>query len=134
MQTKDDVLRIIDAYDVLVFRAIDIAGKPPVNASVNDDSLPRLSIEDDNMVLTWKEYESDYYGSGYCTDEDARFPLRYLSMTDEQLDALRKQIRQEEREREAKVRTAEAAVARDRAEAHDRAEWARLRQKFGTKV
>jgi hypothetical protein len=101
-------------------------------ASVDHDDLPRLSIDGDNAVLTWREYESDYYGGGYQNNEIAPFPAFLLSLGEAEFKAVMSKTKREIAEREAKVRAAQDAVSRDRQEAHERAVLAALQRKYGS--
>lgn len=126
-----DVVKIIASYDALVDRAI-AACAPGCGhySSVSHDDHPRLSVDGDTATLTWREYESDYYGGGYCTDESAQFPAALLSLGDDEFRATQAAVRAEISERERRVRAAQKAVARDRAEAHERAVYAALKAKY----
>ena len=128
---KTEAINIIKAYNELLARAIDITNDVPYYASVDSDSNASISIEDDKVVLRWKNYESDYYGGGSLVDESTNFPLDVLFLTDAELETMRTKIKKDVAEKEAKVRAAQKAVEKDRAEARDKAEWARLKNKFG---
>lgn len=130
--TKQKAIQIIEAYDALIEAALYVVSTGPFYASVDDGDRPRIAIDGDDVVLSWREYESDYYGGGYTTDADTRFPADVLFMGREDLDAWRAKIKREEQEKAERLRAAQQAVAKDRAEAHDRAEWARLRNKYGS--
>ncbi len=129
MFTKTEAVAIIDAYNRLREWVLEIASDVPYSVSFDDDK-PNIEIKGDEVVITWKRYESDYYGSGGREEERATIPVGTLSLNPEQLRALRAKVKQEEAERQKKVRAAEAAVARDRAEQRDRAEYARLTAKY----
>jgi len=132
--TKDEAALIIEAYDSLIDRAIDVTGITGFYASVDSDDMPRLSFLGDAAVLTWREYESDYYGAGRITSESTQFPLALLLLSEKEFEVFKSKNEREAKERDAKVRAAQLAVQREREEAHDRAEWARLRRKFGDPV
>jgi hypothetical protein len=122
--------KIIEAYDALVDRALDVTGITGYYASVDSDDRPRLRIDGETATLTWRAHESDYYGGGYTTDESTQFPAALLFLSDAEFEAFKKRAEKEAHERYAKVREAQLAVQRERQEAHDRAEWERLRRKF----
>jgi hypothetical protein len=128
-----EAAELIEKYDALVERAIEVAGLPGNGSFVETDDRPRLSIDVDaqTATLTWRGYESDYYGSGSTTDERTTFSAFPLFMPDDVFEKWRDKTIQEAEERDARVRKAQLAVERDRREAHDRAEWARLRAKYG---
>lgn len=122
---------ILAKYGDIVQRALAVADTPGFMANVSNDDLPRVEIEEDIVHVCWRTYESDYYGSGYNTTEETQFPLELLLLDDVEFNKWRSTAKAEEEERAARLRAAEAAVRRDRMEVHDRAEWARLRQKYG---
>lgn len=128
--TRADAVKIIDAYRSLLEWALEIVRDVPYSASVDAENYPHISISGDEVILFWKEYDSDYYGGGSLEENEARFPVRALAYNPEELRAVREKMKAAERERLKKVRAAEAAVARDRAEQHDRAEFARLSAKY----
>lgn len=137
--TKQEVPEIFDgapglvkAYERLVERAVYIANGAPFYVQVAYADAPRLFFDGDDVVLSWRKYTVDYYDDGY--DEDARFPAAILFFDDEKLENFRAEARKETREQLARRRDAERAAAREQAEAHDRAEWERLKRKFGDGV
>ena len=127
------VADIIAAYDALIDRALE-ATQPGCGhyASVDHDDHPRLSLDGDDAVLTWREYESDYYGGGYCIDETAKFPAELLELDEKEFAAVQAKTKAEISKREHRVRIANERIAREQAEAHERAVWAALRAKYGS--
>lgn len=131
---------IIEAYEALVARALEIVSEFPFMAYVDDSHGVVLSLDGENAVLTWCEYESDYYGGGHLDDQSTSFPAVVLVLSDEGLKSLRAEAKREqerllkaEEERQRKVKEAQAIIAAQRKEAHDRAEYARLTAKYGAK-
>lgn len=132
---------IIDAYNALVARAIEIARDYPFNAYIDEDNGVHLEIDGDKAILFWCTYESDYYGGGSISNSTFDMRLDFLSLTDKELADYRKRTRAEEAERNKKVAAARAKVAEDRkrmaairAEERDKAEFERLKTKFGSTV
>ena len=128
--TKDEAIKIVDDYNRLLGRALEITDNTPFYSSVDGDDNASLSFDGDDVVLSWKEYQSDYYGGGYLDDETFKFPIDILLMDDKDFTALCKKVVAEEEERNARLRAAQAAVERDRREAHERAVYAQLKAKF----
>lgn len=134
MIAKDlsDARKIVEAYEELVDRALGIVSDVPFYASVDDDDHGvALTFDGDKAVLSWTSYDSDYYGGGSLNDDSSAFPAEVLFMPDKELSALRARVKEEEQERQRKVAAAEEAVRRQRAEARDRSEYARLCKKYG---
>lgn len=132
--SPDAAAKIVADYDALVERAIEITNDIPFYASVDYNDRPRLSFDGDDAVLNWREYESDYYGGGSTIDESTRFPAYILFMSDDELSKLRAKTKKDVAEQERRVKAAQEAVARDRAELNDRADFARLQKKYGVKA
>lgn len=128
-----EAAKIIEEYNRLVECALKVVSDVPFYAGTDNERYATIAINGEEVVLAWVEYDSDYYGGGSMRECDTRFPSQVLFMTDEELKALRKKVKAEEAERQRKVRAAEQAVERDRAEARDRAEYARLSAKFGAR-
>lgn len=124
---------IVDAYEVLLARALKVVSDVPFYHCVDDEEYAALSFDGDEAVLSWCSYESDYYGGGSVSNDEGRFPASALLLTDDELSALRKKIKQEEAEKQQRLRQAEETVRKERAEAADRAEFARLSRKYGGK-
>lgn len=133
--TVDEIAKIIEKYDELVQRAL-VAVDPGGGfyCSVDSADLPRLSIDGKNAALSWRKYESDYYGGGYNETEIAEFPAVLLAMSETDFKIFQTQIKSQIKQREENVRKAQEAVARDRFEANERATWARLRDKYGERA
>lgn len=121
--TKAEVVKIIEDYDALFDRVTDVISDVPFYSGIDDDNITRLEIKGDDVIVTAKSYESD-------AEETTRFPVDALLMSGAELKALRRKAKKEEADRRARCLAAQEVVARDRREAHDRAEWARLRAKF----
>jgi len=130
MIIKDDAINLLALYDRLREWVLEIISDVPYRAYVDNGDYIHIAIEGDEVVVKWKEYESDYYGSGDENEREARFPVEALSYSKVRLDMFREKIKAEDREREQKVRLANAAVERDRKEARDRAEYERLKRKY----
>ena len=130
----ETAISVVEAYQKLLYRALKIVSDVPYRASIDDRDRTFLDFDGDEAILLWVEYESDYYGGGHLETRSTRFPASVLFLSDDELAALRRKVKKEEAERDAKLRAAQAAVARDRQEAHDRAEFARLSAKFGAKA
>lgn len=128
--TLDEARKIVEAYEALVDHALKIVSDVPFYVSVGDDDYAHLHFDGDNAVLSWCSYESDYYGGGSLSHDEGTFPAEALLLSDADLKTLRARVKKEAVERNAKLKAAEAAVARDRAEARDKAEFARLKAKF----
>jgi hypothetical protein len=131
MSDLEDLRRIVANYESLIMRAIAIATSGPFSSSVEWDNNPYITLENDDVVLSWNQYESDYYGGGYLRDEEARFPIKFLLMPDEELTPALQSFSKEKREQAEKVRRAQDLIAAERAEAYERAEFARLSKKYG---
>lgn len=136
--SKKEVRDIVNAYWSLLARARDVVGYEPFGAPITWDSKGlRLWIDKDapdKIVLEWVVYESDYYAGGYCNEQTHEFPLSALLMSDADLKAADAKVRAEARARAQRLRRAQEAVAKDRREAHDRAEYARLKMKYETEA
>lgn len=128
--TKEEAHKIVARYEDLLSRAGRVTGAAPHYSSYYDDDLPYLTLEGDDVVVQWREYESDYYGGGSCTTESTRFPIDVLLMTEDELKAMQKKVDEEEKKRAAKVRRAQEVIARERQEAHERAVYAALKAKY----
>jgi hypothetical protein len=122
---------IVAAYETLLERALEVVSDVPFYSCVDDDKNAALTFDGEEAVLSWSSYESDYYGGGSISHDEARFPANALFLSDTELAALRKKVKKEEAEKNNRLRRAQEAVARDRAEAWDRAEFARLTAKYG---
>ena len=131
--TIDEAKQTVEAYEHLLSRALEIVSDEPFYHCVDDYKNAALSFDGDEAVLSWCSYESDYYGGGSISHDEGRFPAIALLMKDEQLSALRKKIKQEDAEKRRKLRRAEEAVRKEREEAKDRFEYARLSAKYGAK-
>ncbi len=130
-KTVEDAQKLIEAYWDLVERALDVVSDVPFKADNGLDSEHAyLDFDGDNALVVWAEYESDYYGGGSVNYREERFPASALLISDANLATLRANVKREEVEKAAKLHAAQEAVARDRQEAHDRAEWERLKLKF----
>lgn len=122
----------ITAYDDFIARAVAISALPGIGSKcVGADDMPRLRIKNDAVELVWMEYESDYYGGGDLTENSTELPLHALIASDSDFAAFRSEIEKEATEKARKVREARLAVERDRQEAADRANYARLIAKYG---
>ena len=129
---REEAEKIVAAYRALVERALEIVSRPPFYESlVEHDDLPLLSFDGDDAVLEWKRAEGDYYGGSYLTKEEQRFPAYTLFLSDEELSELCARFAKDEAERQAKVRRAQEIIHRQAVEAHDRAEFERLKKKYG---
>ena len=122
-------------------RAIESARDYPFNAYIDEDNGVHLENDVDKAILFWCTYESDYYGGGSISNSTFDMRLDFLSLTDKELADYRKRTRAEEAERNKKVAAASAKVAEDRkrmaairAEERDKAEFERLKTKFGSTV
>lgn len=129
-RTLEQVKHTIEAYTRLLAHALDIVSDVPFYESTQNEENAALSVEGDVVTLSWVEHESDYYGSGYTRTRSAVISTEAILSSTADLVALRKRVKAEEREKNERLREAQAAVERDRREAHDRAEWARLSQKY----
>lgn len=130
MDTKD-AIKIIDAYDALVERAVQVVSDRPFLAAIDEEHGVTIEIEGDEVVLRWCEYEFDYYGGGHVENNATRFPSFALFMTDDELAAYRKKVNAEDDERNAKVQQAQFAVQKERQEAHEQAVLAQLINRYG---
>lgn len=129
--TKEDVVKILAGYEDLLIRASQVTNKSPHYSSVDfEDDIPYLTLDGDEVVIQWREYESDYYGGGYCTTETTRFPLDVLLLTEAELKAMQAKVEAEKKARDEKVRRAQAIIAAERQEAHERAVLAQLKAKY----
>jgi hypothetical protein len=134
---REDVERIITDYGFLIDRALAVKAVPGVGpaACVDARDLPSLSLRGEDpggvAVLSWRRVETDYYGGGHCETEATTFPAHLLWLSGEDFNRFVEQARHDHADRDARVAAALATVERDRREAHDRAEWARLRAKYG---
>ena len=122
----------ITAYDDFIARAVAISALPGIGSKcVDADKMPRLRVTNNAVELVWMEYESDYYGGGDLTENSTELPLHALLASDSEFAAFRSEIEKEETGRANKLRAARLAVERDRQEAADRANYARLIAKYG---
>jgi hypothetical protein len=128
--TRDEAEKIIVAYIDLVSSAALVSSRSPYYSEGYDELVMPLYFEDDQAVISWRCTESDYYGGSYTTLRSFKFPIDILLMRKSQIEAIWHKVDAEEKEKERKVRAAQAAVDRDRREAHDRAEFARLSAKY----
>jgi len=128
--TRAEAVKIINAYNTLRTWALEIVSDVPYTASVEYTDNPSISISGDEVILFWKEYDSDYYGSGSLEENEARFPVAALVFNAKELRATREKVKAKEAERQKKVRAAERAVEKDRQDARDRTEFIRLTNKF----
>lgn len=126
----ESVVETINAYFDLLQRAIFIVQEVPFYAFIDNDDSVALTLEGQEAVLSWSSYDSDYYGGGHLTRNETRFPADALLMSNAALSALRKKVKAEEKERNDRLRAAEAAVAENRKELRDRSEFARLTAKY----
>jgi hypothetical protein len=132
VRNMNDALKIITEYRDLLDRALEVVGDVPFYACVENEENAHLDFDTETgeAILSWIYYESDYYGGGSLSSEATRFPIAALFLSDDKLAAMRRETRADIAERDAKVRAAQMAVARDREEARDRAEFARLSSKY----
>jgi hypothetical protein len=121
---------VVKAYEELLARALEIVGDVPFYHCVDDDKNAALTFDGDEAVLSWCSYESDYYGGGSISHDEGRFPVSALMLTDTELSALRKKVKEEEAEKQNRLRRAQEAVRKEREEERDRTEYARLSAKF----
>lgn len=134
--SKAGVSAIIDAYDALVRRAVEVTNLPlPENESrrCSLSDMPRLRLDPHRAILTWREYESDYYGGGCCVDATAEIKLHLLTMSDEEFAKHKLAVELHATENAKRLRKARDAVKRAQNEAQDRAEYARLKAKYEKK-
>ncbi len=129
--TKDEAFKVIEAYNRLLVRTLEVAGDGSVYhyPTVDMSDNPRLDIIGDKALLSWREL--DTYGGGCLMDEQIECPLDAVLLNDAEFEAYRIKQAHAKEAREAKIRAAQEAVKRDRAEAHDRSEWTRLQAKYG---
>ena len=83
-------MAVVDAYEELIARALEIVSDVPFYASVDDNDGARITFDGDDAVLSWSSYESDYYGGGSLIDDTTRFPAAVLFLSDAELSALRR--------------------------------------------
>jgi hypothetical protein len=128
--------KIIWEYQDLLERALNVVDDVPFYARVDNEESARLDIDGDKAILSWTYYEADYYDSGGydsggCSNEQTSFPVDMLFISDDELAAMREMAKVEEAEKEARLMAAQASVAIQQKEQHDRAEYERLCAKYG---
>lgn len=119
---------VIEAYDVLVKRAVRAAAWVKPGADMDDGALVRFRAEDDGVLLEWPE--TDSYDNGMNVAE-LRLPWAVLDMSAGEIDEWGEEMAAR---REAAERQHAEIIARLRAEeceAQERAEYERLKAKFG---
>lgn len=122
---------IVKSYEDLLDRALKIVSDEPFYHCVDDDKNATLTFDGKEAVLSWCSYESDYYGGGSISHDEGRFPANTLLLTDIELRAFQKKIKNENDEMEKRLMRAQEVVREEREEARDRAEYARLSAKYG---
>jgi len=126
---------VIEEYDALVKRALEIIRYEPYRAYVENDESAHLNLDGDQAILSWWFNESDYYGGYSLGHETHAFPAKLLfephcsEFKDEML-----KVAIVEKEKSDRLRKAQAAVERQRKEEADRAEYIRLSAKYGKPV
>ena len=91
--TRAEAVKIINAYNTLRTWALEIVSDVPYTASVEYTDNPSISISGDEVILFWKEYDSDYYGSGSLEENEARFPVAALVFNAKELRATREKVK-----------------------------------------
>lgn len=125
-----EISKVINDYDGLVERAVTIANGHPFFKYIDAGDVNDLMIDDDRLVITWKEYESDYYGGGNLSEDTYAIPLSLVSLSDAEITEMQTKAGREADERAAKVRAAEQAVARERQEIQERHMLTLLKAKY----
>ncbi len=115
--------KIIAEYQDLLERALNIVDDVPFYVCVGKEESARLYIDGDEAILSWVDYE--------CSNEQTSFPVDILLLSDDALTAWRVKLKVENAEKEARRMAAQASVAIQQKEQHDRAEYARLCAKYG---
>lgn len=122
------VSEVIAAYGALVERAVAVLDAQRRNCPDADDPV-RLVVVGEKVVVEWEECR---YEDGMETEKET-VPLAVLGLGEDAFRAwVEGERRRREEERAAAVR-ARARLDEAAAEARDRAEWERLRVKFGEK-
>ena len=81
--TKLRTESIVEAYDALIDRAIQIANGAPYNMFCSEEDYARLQFEGVNAVLTWPEAQSGYYNSVSIEKQRVKFPAALLALSPE---------------------------------------------------
>jgi hypothetical protein len=131
--TLEDAKAIVAAYEDLLDHALDTLIPFGQRGSVNDDTAQLKFAGDSEPTVFWHEYESDYYGGGSLACRDAPVDRRLLLMGDEDLEKEIEAVKAEEKERNARLLAAQAAVHNERTKAFELAMYAQLHAKYGPK-
>jgi hypothetical protein len=125
---REQMEATIEAYEILVRRAVDIvnAPGPPWGYVSGDDNFARLSFDGDNVVITTPQADS-YYDSCTIETETTSFPAALLFMTGAELTAWRTQAKIEYEAQEKKNRE----IAQAQREAEELRTYKALKKKFG---
>lgn len=127
--TLQEAKDIVLAYEELLAQALRTMYMPNGQGVEEDRAI--LFFSDDQPKLKWVEYESGYYGDGHLSDQEADVDANLLLLPADDLEAVIASAAKEDTERREKLRRAQEAVQRDRAEAQERALFAHLKQKYG---
>lgn len=128
--TAEDAVRIVEAYEALVDRAVEIAKAPPFNAGIdmwhdNASSYARLVFQDGRAILQWP-CATTYGDDADLRDRDTSFPIGLLFLPDDKLAECMARAREEQEARER----AESERYRQENEARERSALAALMAKY----
>lgn len=115
-------------YERYLDRAKRVVVGPPFNCDIAHEDTCRLTVDGTEAVLMWTDISSGYYGDSPDVDtKEYRFTTALLTMSETEFKAW-KQAHQLAAAREREL----AAETRRKQEARrERAEYDRLKQKFG---
>ena len=131
--TKDEAVKISEEYDELVGRAIFIASQAPFYASVDYEDGAKISFDGSDVVISWKTFQEDYgYNSGgNIANASAKIPISLFMASNEEIMAHIKNAEEEEKIAEKQAMARKSTDHAAYIEFRDRAEWERLKAKFG---
>jgi hypothetical protein len=129
---------IIEQYDALVERAIEILETPPFNTYVTESEHARLKFHEFNhggkieyrAWLFWPEVRSGYYDSCDIENRSKQVPMDVLLMEPEEFDAWETEQRRVAEEAASVAEQSRREADAIKQVAHERAVYAALKQKF----
>jgi hypothetical protein len=132
--TQDEAKAIVGAYEALLAHALRTLEVISWRGSVEEDTA-RLRFVDGqvNPMISWSEYESDYYGGGYLAHREVPVQLPLLLLSAEEVEKKIASREADEKERAERLLAAQEAVQRDRQRALELAMYAQLHAKYGPK-
>src|SRR5271157_4588644 len=108
--TLEEAKRIIASYEALLKHALFILSAPPWYSSVGD--YPSLSFSDELFTVTWREYESDYYGGGHMETIQVDIDADVMITSHDKIAADHANAKKEAIQQNKRLRAAEAAGER----------------------